>query len=109
MMRCGILIYRRGCRKCRVLSLVAIVLALGVLRRVADDSAEAAALDVSCGERGRLKLTLVVAGKTRTGAGAVVGIPLSPLIILAAAVSRIVLSREDEPGGAGSGSGRSEA
>jgi hypothetical protein len=92
-MRRGILIYRRGCRKCRLLSLVAVVLALGTIRRLADDSAEAAALDVPCGERGRLKLTLVIAGQTRTGAGAVVGIPLSPLIILAAVITQQVQPR----------------
>ena len=81
-MRRAILIYRRRCRKCRVLSLVAVGVALGTLRRVADDSIEAARLDVPRGESGRLKLTLLAAGLTLTGGRALVGIPLCPLLAL---------------------------
>jgi ammonia channel protein AmtB len=85
----GILIYRRRCRKCRVLSLVAVAVASGAIRRVADDSAEAAALHGSCGARGGLKLTLVVAGRTYTGLRALAGIPLCPLLVFGAAVVHV--------------------
>ena len=88
MMRRAVLIYRRTCGKCRVLSICAVLLACGAVRRVAHDSAEAAALGHPGFERGVLKVTLLIGSRRWRGAAVLLGVPLAPLFLLLSPVRR---------------------
>lgn len=81
-MRRAVLVYRRTCRKCRVLSICAMVLAFGAVRRIPHDSAEAAALGNPGFERGVLKVTLLVGSRRLRGAQVLLGVALAPLSVV---------------------------
>lgn len=87
-MRRGVLVYRRTCRRCRALSICAMVLACGAVRRLAHDSAEAVALGNPGFERGIMKVTLLVGSLRLRGAGVLLGVPLAPLLVLLARARR---------------------
>jgi hypothetical protein len=70
-----VLVFRGGCAKCRVLSRLAVLLSIGLLRRVAHDSPEGQALQHALGLT-RVKLTLVTHEKVVRGWRVLACLPL---------------------------------
>lgn len=83
----AILIYRRTCAKCRVLSIVALACGLGTLRRVPHDGDEVAALGHPCFDSDTLKLTLVCRSVRLRGVAAVLAIPFIPIALATAPIA----------------------
>jgi hypothetical protein len=84
----AVLIYRRTCRKCRILSVCAVLLGWGWIRRLPHDSPEVARLGHPCFERGRLKLTLLIGSRRIRGAAVLLGVPLAPVLVFLRPASR---------------------
>lgn len=87
-MQRAVLIYRRTCRKCRMLSICAVALGCGAVRRVAHDAPEVVRLGSPCFERGTLKLTLLIGSRRLRGAAVLIGVPLAPVLLLVRAAIR---------------------
>jgi hypothetical protein len=68
-----VLLYRATCGKCRLLSLLAVALSCGRIRRIANDDPVADALTVARGLR-RTKILLVDADSAARGWGVVPGL-----------------------------------